>query len=334
MGSQYAGAPVYPSDFTIPDDGDPQNASTMNVALEAIGDRTAYMKVRTDRIEPLPNIATLAAIPAPADGLIRFVEATGLYMFDSASALPATATLVVAADDATPGRWLWAGYYHVGRARGLAYLNADAQLVVPATGAGWPAFTASRTRVRAVALQGFMISRGYDDGLRNKSVTFYSDATSDPAKNAYEAVLLNGGLKFLSSGVGGDGYGIQLCIDQFVHDGAHLAQVSARLSPASGHVALPVERPALGVFRKAKFGSALASLNSAGDFVLDPSPDVAAFEAQHSVTMAPDQHSTIETANYSYFVQFWNEYDNLSRGGLILHGIELTHDSIVDMRFA
>lgn len=45
MGSQYAGnGTLFPTDFTIPDDGDPEIAASINVALEALGDRTAYLR--------------------------------------------------------------------------------------------------------------------------------------------------------------------------------------------------------------------------------------------------------------------------------------------------
>lgn len=46
MGAQYAGDPAaFPVDFLVPDDGDPPVAS-LGVALEALGDRTAYLKQR------------------------------------------------------------------------------------------------------------------------------------------------------------------------------------------------------------------------------------------------------------------------------------------------
>ena len=44
MGHQYAGNPAaFPTDFTVPDDGDPSNATSVNVAFGALGDRTAYL---------------------------------------------------------------------------------------------------------------------------------------------------------------------------------------------------------------------------------------------------------------------------------------------------
>jgi hypothetical protein len=44
MGTQYPGNPAaFPVDFFIPDDSDDRDAATTNVALEALGDRTAWL---------------------------------------------------------------------------------------------------------------------------------------------------------------------------------------------------------------------------------------------------------------------------------------------------
>ncbi len=43
MSSQYAGTAVFPTDFTIPDDGEDRSAASVNVALEALGDRTVFL---------------------------------------------------------------------------------------------------------------------------------------------------------------------------------------------------------------------------------------------------------------------------------------------------
>lgn len=52
MGEQYAGDDtVFPEDFTIPDDGDDEDASSVDVALEALGDRTAYLKEHSPRLQ-------------------------------------------------------------------------------------------------------------------------------------------------------------------------------------------------------------------------------------------------------------------------------------------
>jgi hypothetical protein len=46
MGHAYAGADSFPTDYTIPDDGDARTAASVDVAFEALGDRTIYLKNR------------------------------------------------------------------------------------------------------------------------------------------------------------------------------------------------------------------------------------------------------------------------------------------------
>lgn len=45
--TQYAGIDAYPADFTIPDDTAPPTASNLLVSIEALGDRTTWLKNRT-----------------------------------------------------------------------------------------------------------------------------------------------------------------------------------------------------------------------------------------------------------------------------------------------
>lgn len=59
MSFQYAGNPAsYPIDYTVPDDGNAENATSVNVAFEALGDRTAYLHATTS---PLVDTLTAAA---------------------------------------------------------------------------------------------------------------------------------------------------------------------------------------------------------------------------------------------------------------------------------
>lgn len=43
MSSQYAGANLFPLDYSIPADSDARDAASVNVALEALGDRTVFL---------------------------------------------------------------------------------------------------------------------------------------------------------------------------------------------------------------------------------------------------------------------------------------------------
>ncbi len=56
MSSQYEGNPDnYPDDYTIPDDADPATAAAFNVAAEALGDRTAWLKAHVNALLPALN---------------------------------------------------------------------------------------------------------------------------------------------------------------------------------------------------------------------------------------------------------------------------------------
>lgn len=65
---QYAGAPVYPSDFTILDSSSPPIPSTWNVPYTALGDRTAYLlraeAMRIACFDRQVSFASLASAPA------------------------------------------------------------------------------------------------------------------------------------------------------------------------------------------------------------------------------------------------------------------------------
>jgi hypothetical protein len=77
MSSLYSGTSSYADFFTIPDDGDAINASSFNVAFEALGDRTRYL---------LDNLNTLDA----------FVVATATSMSTDIAALKSFRTAVEA----------------------------------------------------------------------------------------------------------------------------------------------------------------------------------------------------------------------------------------------
>ena len=87
MASQYAGANVFPVSFATPDDGDAENAASINVALQALGDRTASLNAR------LPG-----GFPFRAAGL----GATALY--DMAYSVPLRRWLFLAKDTGAAAR--------------------------------------------------------------------------------------------------------------------------------------------------------------------------------------------------------------------------------------
>ncbi|MDQ2783209.1 MAG: hypothetical protein M3Y26_11855, partial [Actinomycetota bacterium] len=54
MGSAYAGANSFPASVLCPDDGDPENASSVNVPMQGLADRTAWLRASlSERIDTL-----------------------------------------------------------------------------------------------------------------------------------------------------------------------------------------------------------------------------------------------------------------------------------------
>lgn len=76
MGHQYTGTNVYPSDYTIPDDGDTLEVVSVNVAFEALGDRTTYLNERQGPFRPASN-ATLGHEPLLLDPPASFLSVGG-----------------------------------------------------------------------------------------------------------------------------------------------------------------------------------------------------------------------------------------------------------------
>lgn len=79
MASPYAGTNVFPSDFLVPADDDGEDASSVNIALEALGDRTVFNK---------QALADYLANKSPRMRIQTF-NASGTYIPDSASRIVA-----------------------------------------------------------------------------------------------------------------------------------------------------------------------------------------------------------------------------------------------------
>jgi hypothetical protein len=85
MSTPYAGVNVYPASFTIPDDGDAENAASINVALQALGDRTASLNAR---------LSSAGNFPFRAAGLTT-------VFYDMAYSVPLRRWLFLAKDTST-----------------------------------------------------------------------------------------------------------------------------------------------------------------------------------------------------------------------------------------
>jgi len=80
---------TYDAVVPVPDDGDPRTAASVNGALQALADRSKYLKNAIDsgliQAQPVASLAALAALPAPTTNAVAFVPFWGLYVYDLAS---------------------------------------------------------------------------------------------------------------------------------------------------------------------------------------------------------------------------------------------------------
>lgn len=96
------------SDFptaTAPVGADIRNAASVEAVAQWAANRTRWLR---DRVVALADLTALAAIAAPADGLVRLVAGLGLYRFVLASGASVASPWRVADGGAT-GIWFWEG---------------------------------------------------------------------------------------------------------------------------------------------------------------------------------------------------------------------------------
>lgn len=97
---------VYPVSYTIPDDGDDIGAAELDVGFEALGDRTAYLKSRTQYFD---GVASLQASADHVEGSLAFVQNFGVFYFNTAATGADITFTTYRPNDiilANPGRWI------------------------------------------------------------------------------------------------------------------------------------------------------------------------------------------------------------------------------------
>jgi hypothetical protein len=85
MSSTYAGASTFPANITIPDDGDPLNASSVNVPLEGLADRTVKLKD-----DATADAAALAAHKTGTDHDTRYPRPIFICLYSNLANLATT----------------------------------------------------------------------------------------------------------------------------------------------------------------------------------------------------------------------------------------------------
>jgi len=273
------------SAITIPSDGDTIDAADVNTPFAAIWDQH----------DVLADTAALTAILVPTHGLVRYVRGNGHYVFvDSGtySASTVQSPWILASGDGTPGRWV---------------LDLTSQAVTTVT----RVIRTSRNVIGITAITG---KSGTNAGPFDEI-----PSTATPLINNFTGYMWFADVNNASASTR------HLCIsldDSLVH-GATLDSVKLYLRGKAGHGGLPVVLPALSIIRYDASTNTIVELRAAG-MRDDPAPDVATYEAVHSISYACDQNHTIDRSAYTYSAIICNEADTNSLNQLKLFNIELT----------
>jgi len=281
-----------PTSTMGPADGDaPIQASDVVPGLQAAGD-VAWNALL--RVTPLATIAALAAIATPTNGLTKYVLGFGFYTFQTTVTTITTGEpYVVAAADATPGRWV-------------------SQVVFMRQGAVGGAATGSRVvpgnmPIGVSAVVAFTVNQ---DAMAGVAGTDFRNNVS--------------GVEFLNANnASTDARQATFALNAYLHHGAILSQAYARIQPA-GHANVPARPPRLAIVRYAlnPYTGTPSNLYS-GAYYEDAPASGAAYSASHEFGGSLDQNHTIDLENYAYAAIVSNEASTNAVLGLRVNGIRI-----------
>ena len=263
--------------FTIPSDGDAFNVSSVNVAMQAIADRTQYLALR---VVPLASLAALASILAPANGAGRHVVGQGLYTFQTS----ATAGLLpfrVAAADGTAGGWVVSSAYQTALTR-FVTLNGNVRISA-SVGAIAPVLT-----VNALT--------------NNMDFAYPTVAQAGLSDRGFFTNIV------YSAGAGS--YAWSMPLDQSLVDGSTLSSATLYFTPVGGHVAVPTIQPWIGIIRNVRAGYNPTSTklkSGATGYTQLAAATVVAYQVDQALVFTPDQNNLIDLTTYSYLLVIGDE---------------------------
>lgn len=324
MSSTYAGNDVYPEDFLVPDDGDDESASPVNIPDEAIADRTTFLRNRGGG-GALASLAALTAITTPSNGWMRFVKNYGYFLFDSASALTVASPYILRPDDLTAGRWLHELLALRNLAAGVAGLDANKQLTIFDDLPSFPVFEHTRTVNRAMPTHGGMYRNASTGTLANYDKTALFEGTQEVTGDYH----WNQGSMLIGTVNGG---AVCYRMNDYLVDGSTLSSVLVNVQ-GPAHLVMPAHRMAVGLFRRPINSSALSTMVTGVDWNVDPNSTDVAYSAPHGFVVVPDTLNVIDKSTNDYYLIFWGETGSDSLPTTKLQGIKLTMSAIADMRF-
>lgn len=256
---------------TGPTGADIRNAADVRSHLQKLANRTRYL---FNRINPLADTAALKAINTTgmSTGVSRFVTGQGDFTFDSTSLLTENIPFVITPTTG-PGRWIAATAHRTTKTlRIFPGQHCVATHIFPNSADTAFVFTADGTL----------------SGGTNKH------PTSDQAGRAFASKF--GALVAVVDNASRRVYQIDLPVP----DGATITSIVARLTPSGAAIALPSQMPFLGAVRMAGTGTPMAAHMLAAGLVFDSSPNVGAYNIEHTITYTPDQNNVVDLGTYRY----------------------------------
>ena len=280
------------SSITIPSDGDTIDAADVNTPFAAIWDQH----------DVLADTAALTAILVPTHGLVRYVRGYGHYVFVTSgtySASTAASPWILASGDGTAGRWV---------------LDMTSQ--------------AQATVIRSFSCADGL-ARGSTAMAKTHDITttgFWYPCTGDSTATDASRSWMYSEYRYMKfpDVENGSAIGRHLLfpLNQYLLQGATLVSATLNLA-GTGHANLPAMMPSLAIIRYKPTDNSLASLLAANTKD-DTSPNVATYDAVHSITLTCDQNNTVDMEANSYYAVVCNEGHTNSLSELRLYNFVLT----------
>lgn len=277
----------YPATFEGPDDADERDAASVLVALEALADRTEYIKQRV--FDGEPGLSVVYNLEVVNDALVN----DGLDVLGHTS-LNTLGVSGAATIPSISGNTAVSGTVTAGN------VNATSGQVSAST---------------------MLAANGY--GIPTRSVTVAIDAPADGDdweinwEIPYE-------IHWITTAASSVVRPLRIALNAFIPPGATITSIVARYTGASGHSALPGTMPQLVYYRK-RIGASGAASGALGT-QSDTSADETAYETEHDITLTPSAHTT-DPATGVYYVILFSEADVGANAiaGAKLHGLRVTY---------
>lgn len=280
------------SAITLPSDGDTIDAADVNPPLAAIWDQH----------DVLADTAALTAILVPTHGLVRYVRGYGHYVFVTSgtySASTAASPWILASGDGTAGRW-------------VLDMTSQAQATVIRSFScadGLPRGSVAMAKTHDITTTGFWYPCTGDNTATDASRSWmYSEYRYMKFPDADNTAAVGRHLLFP--------------LNQYLLQGATLVSATLNLA-GTGHANLPAMMPSLAIIRYNPTDNSLASLLAANTKD-DTSPNIATYDAVHSITLTCDQKNTVDMEANSYYAVVCNEGHTNSLAELRLYNLVLT----------